>query len=146
MIEWSKSAPLTIHVVVCPYYHPYYSYSEFLPDITMGDMLRKLSRRIRELSFTLLDGADCIYLNWFALFMSWLSEGRDDDAGLFQLENLTIHSVPQSSSGALNPHQYFAPWHIPFTQSLTTWYGPSLRISIACQGSHQFEYHSDTNP
>jgi len=75
----------------------------------MGDMLRKLSRRIRELSFTLLDGADCIYLNWFALFMSWLSEGRDDDAGLFQLENLTIHSVPQSSSGALNPHQYFAP-------------------------------------
>jgi len=57
-------------------------------------MLRKVSRRIREASFTLLEGAT--YSNRFAEYMGSLGERLDDGVGPFQPENLTIHAVPQS--------------------------------------------------
>ena len=95
MIERSKSAPLTVHVVVprCGIQ------SRRLPPDIMCDMLRKLLHRIRGLSFTLLDDADNMHLNRFASFVGRLVESLDDDARAFQLADFTIHSVPRRSFG-----------------------------------------------
>lgn len=99
MIERSKSAPLAVNVVVHRYCYYYAHGGWLLPDIVCS-MLRKLSRRIRELSFTLWDGTSgAAFLDkGFSLFMSSLGESLDDDAGPSQLEDLTIHSVTQGSS------------------------------------------------
>ena len=86
MIERSKSVPLTVHVVL-------YSWGWYRA--MCDSLLSKMSRRIRELSFTLLDSAG--YLDSrLALFMSSLCGGLDDDAGPFQLEDLTVYSVPHN--------------------------------------------------